>query len=202
MAFDIIANTLHISNKRTGSEVRHWTIRKVGQISNRHLKRKNDRAEEGLYDLWFAVATAKSVTRSSRCYQTTVLGFNLLIFGNWGLFLESSETFWAHFRRHNSVCICTTKASRGTKLCSCFHFYSLYNKWKEQLYRITGSEFYEWLFGPEKISGLSRNRPLQRVGSICSNLHYMHKWSDLSFPYLTAPTCGYPWLWSFEILSQ
>ena len=31
--------------------------------------------------------------------------------------------------------------------------------WKDRLYRINGSEFYEWLFGPEKFSGLSRNGP-------------------------------------------
>ena len=30
---------------------------------------------------------------------------------------------------------------------------------KKQLYRISGSQFYEWLFGPEMFSGLSRNRP-------------------------------------------
>ena len=31
---------------------------------------------------------------------------------------------------------------------------------KDQLYTISRSEFYEWLFGPEKFSGLSRNRPV------------------------------------------
>jgi len=30
---------------------------------------------------------------------------------------------------------------------------------KDQLYRISRSEFYEWLFGPEKFSELSRNGP-------------------------------------------
>ena len=49
------------------------------------------------------------------------------------------------------------KASRGMKLCSSFTSYSLYNIWKGQLYRISGSQFYQWLFGPEKFSGLSRN---------------------------------------------
>ena len=77
--------------------------------------------------------------------------------GSWGLFLESPETFRAFFGWHNSLCIFKTKASRGTKLCSYFYFYSLYNIWKDQLYRISRSESYEWLFGPEKFSGLSRN---------------------------------------------
>ena len=57
----------------------------------------------------------------------------------WGLFLESSETFRAHFGWHNSLCIFKTKASRGTKLCSYFYFYSLSKVWKDQLYRISRS---------------------------------------------------------------
>ena len=78
----------------------------------------------------------------------------------WGLFLESPEAFRAYFGWHNSLCIFKTKASRGTKLCSYFYFCSLYNILKDQLYRISRSQFYEWLFGPEKFSGLSRNGPL------------------------------------------
>ena len=74
-----------------------------------------------------------------------------------GLFLESLETFRTYFGCHNSLCIFKTKASQGTKLCSYFDFYPLYNIWKDQLYRISRSQFYEWLFGPEKFSGLSRN---------------------------------------------
>ena len=81
-------------------------------------------------------------------------------FRTWGLFLKSPETFRAYFGWHNSLCIFKTKASRGTKLCSYFCFYSLYNIWKDQLYRISRSYFYEWLFGPAKFSGLLRNRPL------------------------------------------
>ena len=54
---------------------------------------------------------------------------------------KSLETFRAHFGRPNSFCIFKTKASRGTKRCSYFDFYFLYNMWKDQLYRISGSEF-------------------------------------------------------------
>ena len=88
----------------------------------------------------------------------------------WGPFLESPETFRAHFGSHNSLCIFKTKASRGTKLCSYFNLYSLYKLWKDQLYRISGSQFYEWLFGPEKFSGLSGNRPLDTF-EFCSQLY-------------------------------
>ena len=72
---------------------------------------------------------------------------------------RKSRNFSAPFGWQNSLCIFKTKASRGTKLCSYFYFYSLYNIWEDQLYRISRPEFDEWLFGPEKLSGLSRNRP-------------------------------------------
>ena len=47
------------------------------------------------------------------------------------------------------------------KLCSYFHFYPLCNMWKDQLHTISGSEFYEWLFGLVKFSGLLRNARLE-----------------------------------------
>ena len=65
------------------------------------------------------------------------------------------------FGWHSSLCIFKTKMSRVTKLCSYLNFYSLYNIWKDQLYRISGSEFYEWLFGPVKFTGLLRNETPQ-----------------------------------------
>ena len=40
-----------------------------------------------------------------------------------------------------------------------FSFNSLYNTWKHKHYRISVSEYYEWLFGPVNSSGLSRNGP-------------------------------------------
>ena len=62
-------------------------------------------------------------------------------------------------KTHNCLCIFKAKAFRGTELCSYLNFYSLYNLWKEQLYRISGSELCEWLFGLQKSSRLSRNGP-------------------------------------------
>ena len=44
----------------------------------------------------------------------------------------------------------TIRARR--RLCCCNNFYSLYNIWKDQLHRISGSECYECLFGPETFS--------------------------------------------------
>ena len=72
-------------------------------------------------------------------------------------FLESPETFRTHFGWHDSLCVFKTKASPGTKLCSYFNFYYLYNRSKDQLNRISEPQLYEWLLGPEKFSGLSRN---------------------------------------------
>ena len=76
-----------------------------------------------------------------------------------GLFLKNPETFRAHFGWHNSLYIFKTKASRGTKLCSYFNFYSLYNIWTDHLYRESRLEFHESLFGPKMFLGLSRNGP-------------------------------------------
>ena len=59
------------------------------------------------------------------------------------------------FGRHNSLCIFKTKASRGTKL-----------------YGFLISKFYEWLFGPEKFSGRSKNRPLVRVARSMVSVNY------------------------------
>ena len=91
-----------------------------------------------------------------------------------GPFLESPETFRDHFGWHNSLCIFKTKASRSTKLCSYFNFYSLHNIWKDQLNRISGSDFYEWLFGPEKFSGLSRNGHPGKVYNIIPSKNKWH----------------------------
>ena len=63
------------------------------------------------------------------------------------------------FGWHNSH-FSKRKLFRVTKLSSYFHFYSLFNIWKDQLSRIRGSESYEWLFGPVKFSSLLRNARL------------------------------------------
>ena len=77
---------------------------------------------------------------------------------------------------HNSLCIFKMKVSWGTKLCSYCNFLSLYNISKDQLNRISGSEFYEWLFGPEKFSELSRKEPqapvVQRVSSTIQRINH------------------------------
>ena len=51
------------------------------------------------------------------------------------------------------------KAFRDTKYCSYFNFHPLQNISKDHVNRIIGSQFYEWFFGAEKFSGLSRYGP-------------------------------------------
>ena len=96
----------------------------------------------------------------SSCYWSNVSDCKIL--GTRRPFPESPETFRAHFGSHNSLCIFKAKESRGRMLRSYFNVYSFYNLWKEQLNRVSGSQFCEWLFEPEKFSELSRNRPQGR----------------------------------------
>ena len=76
----------------------------------------------------------------------------------WARFSKVPKLF-GRISGDNSLCIFNLKASWDTKLFSYFNFYSLYNKREDQLYRISGSEFHDWLLAPEKFSGLSRNGP-------------------------------------------
>ena len=69
-------------------------------------------------------------------------------FSNLGLVPVSrkSQTFRAHFGGyHNSLC--TSEGVSKHKLCNSFI-----------VYRISESQFYEWLFRPEKLSGLSKKK--------------------------------------------
>ena len=72
-----------------------------------------------------------------------------------GLFLESPGTLRLHLGWHNSFCIFKRKAFRGTKL-----FLFLFPLQHMKRPALSRSVFYEWLFGPERFSGLSRNGPL------------------------------------------
>ena len=74
-------------------------------------------------------------------------------------FLESPETSRAHFGWHNSLCTFKTKASRGTTFWRYFNSISLYNVWKDHLYRISGSEFYGWLFGYQTFRDVRETGP-------------------------------------------
>ena len=46
---------------------------------------------------------------------------------------------------------------------------------KRSAFRISGSEFYEWLFGPEKFSGLSRNGPLPKLTLLLKDEQFAHE---------------------------
>ena len=68
-----------------------------------------------------------------------------------GPFLESPETFRAHFGLHNSLCIFRAKVSRDTKLCIYFNFYSLYNTIYEKTSfpELAGRSFRNGFSGPK-----------------------------------------------------
>ena len=58
-----------------------------------------------------------------------------------------------------------------------FATYEKPNFTEAQLYRISGSQFYEWLFGPEESSGLPRNGPqFMSFGSSREKKYEMHKY--------------------------
>ena len=46
---------------------------------------------------------------------------------------------------------------------------------KRSAFRISGSEFYEWLFGPEKFSGLSRNGPEAKLTLLLKDEQFAHE---------------------------
>ena len=46
------------------------------------------------------------------------------------------------------------------KLCNPLDFSYVKNRLKDQLFKTSGLQFDNWLFRPEKFSGLFRNRPL------------------------------------------
>ena len=78
---------------------------------------------------------------------------------DWGPVSWKSRNFSGAFRvTYLSLYLQNEGVSRHETL-QLFNFYSLYSIWKDRLCRISGSEFYEWLFGPKTFSELSRNGP-------------------------------------------
>ena len=72
------------------------------------------------------------------------------------------------FGWHNSLCIFKTKVFRVTKLWSYFNFYSLYNIWNDQLYRIGGSEFHEFALRARKVFGSFEKRAPGQIIVYCN----------------------------------
>ena len=100
-----------------------------------------------------------NILRDKQTKRTVTWRFRTVLPKAWGPFLESPETFRAHFGWHNSLCNFKTRASRGRKLWSYFYFYSLFNVWKDQLYRISRSEFTNGYSGPKSFRDLRETGP-------------------------------------------
>ena len=75
-----------------------------------------------------------------------------------GPFLKSPETFRAHFGCHISLYIFATPRFKIIKIRSPLGFSYIKNMFKDQLFKTNGLQFKNWFSGPEKFSGLSRNR--------------------------------------------
>jgi len=78
-----------------------------------------------------------------------------------GPFLKSPETFRTFFGCHNSpLYLRNAKVlSHQTSQYSLFFLFFIENMLKDQLFKSSGLQFDNWLYGPEKLSGLSINRP-------------------------------------------
>ena len=66
---------------------------------------------------------------------------------------------------------------------------------KDQLYRISRSQFYEWLFGPEKFSGLSRNGPQERKQKMFGFYFLKKLWGCVG------GRVGFHWVLSNELIT-
>ena len=94
-------------------------------------------------DLWAHVRAYRLRMPLNRTCNSSVL---LTLCRTWGPFLESPETFG---RISGGIILSVSSKRRPFEaryFCRCFNFYFICNIWKDQLYRISGSEFYEWLF--------------------------------------------------------
>ena len=72
---------------------------------------------------------------------------------------RNSRTFRAHLGCHNFLRIFKKKYVSRHEIFNKFALSYLEIIVKDRLFRITGSQFLKWFFGPEKFTGLSRNGP-------------------------------------------
>ena len=84
----------------------------------------------------YKIPKRRAISTPEACFSKVPDVFN-------GRFPDVFRTFSGRFRTylrwHNFLCVFKMKASRATKHCSYFYFYSIYNIWKDQLYRISRS---------------------------------------------------------------
>ena len=93
--------------------------------------------------------------------------------------IKSLEIFRAYFGCHNSLYIFATPRFQAIKLRNPLGFSNIKILLKGQLFETSGLLFDKWLFGPEKFSELSRNRP--RASSMpvqCSSTSWTFKLSE------------------------
>ena len=101
------------------------------------------------------------------------------------LFLGSRESFRAYFRCYNSLYIFATPTFLAVKLRSPLCFSYIKKNVKISDFEIGGLQFVNWLFGPEKSSGLTRNRPLALDRNRCC--HGIQGWLAVKLQQLNTP---------------
>ena len=109
-----------------------------------------------------------------------------------GLFLKCPETFRAHFGCHNSLYVFATPRFSAIKLRNPLGFIYIKNMIKDQLFKTRRLQFDKWLFGPEKFSGLSRNRPLS------TEFHRDWRNLELCVTFLGVDIKKIFWKWKFR----
>ena len=140
-----------------------WFSRGNFSFVSAELMRTSARAENESSKKLFPGVSSRGLYRENKMYKLkrsiALPSLQPLAVGSAGARLSKVPKVFGCVLRDNSLCVFKTKVSRDTKLCSYFCFYSPYNTWKDQLYRISKSEFYEWLFGPENSSGFRGTAP-------------------------------------------
>ena len=146
------------------------TFNRLRQWCEHHIFRGGELNKTGRSEVWVCYVSKRRRRRAAFCvfYYFHTRGYKLMIQPYSMLTLRATK----YSKSLASLCFSgnATKQNqdvlRVKKLCSYFHFYPLYNMWKDQLHTISGSEFYEWLFGLVKFSGLLRNARLEREATI------------------------------------
>ena len=109
-------------------------------------------------------------------HSLTAQKLNYMVFsvpGHRGPVTRKSRNFSGTFRvTHLYLYLQSERRLEAWNFAVILLFIPLYNKWKDKLCRIRGSQFYEWLFGTEKFSGLSSNGP-----QVPTTLMRKRKWS-------------------------
>jgi len=162
-SFILVENYAHWSREFCFLNTDHVML--LGEFSFvfAELLRTSARAENEISKKLFPGVSSRGLYWENKMYKLkrsiALQSLQPLAVGSAGALLSKVPKVFGRVLGENSLCFFKTKASRDTKLCSYFCFYSLYNTWKDQLYRISKSEFNERLLGAENSSDFRETGP-------------------------------------------